>query len=71
MSRRHWLAVAVVLGAGILLQIPGHGRTGEEHDGHPAVDAPEPVRSDQPAGPGPAAMAGPYRTIALEVTGMT
>ena len=70
MSRKHWNVVAVVIGAGILLQIPGHGGRGEEHGGHTAVEVPARA-SDQSRGAGPDPAAGPYRTIVLEVTGMT
>lgn len=60
MGWKQWSAVAVVIGGGILLQIPGHD-----------------AEMDQPAmghGEMPAELAepeGPYRTVALHVTGMT
>ena len=61
MSWKEWTAVGVVIGAGILLQIPGHDDAPMDHDtmGH---------------GEMPAQMAeveGPYRTVALDVTGLT
>lgn len=59
MSRKEWLAVIVVLGLGIVWQIP-------RHDDAIATDQRDHVRA-----PAPADAAGPYRRIALEVTGMT
>ncbi len=61
MTSKEWAAVAVVIGAGIVLQIPGHdememGPTGMEHSDIPA-DMAEVV--------------GPYERVALDVTGMT
>lgn len=61
MGWKQWSAVAVVIGGGILLQIPGH----DEMEMDTGV-----VGQDQM----PAEMAhvtGPYRTVALDVTGMT
>lgn len=64
MSWKHWTAVVVVIGAGILLQIPRHDpmfiAAGEHMRGAAA-----PVSSRS------AEAVGPYRTVALEVTGMT
>lgn len=59
MRRREWLAVALVIGGGIVLQIPRHdeARTGHGDTAHPAGPAEERM--------------GPYRTITLVVTGMT
>ncbi len=55
------IADFVVIGGGILLQIPGH----EEMDmDHAAME-----QEAMPAGMAEAA--GPYRTVALDVTGMT
>ena len=61
MSWKEWTAVGLVIGGGILLQIPGHdvGAVGHEDMGH----------GDMPAEM--AAATGPYRTVALDVTGMT
>jgi len=60
MGWKQWTAVAVVIGGGVLLQIPGHddalmdhGAMGAEMAGAMAEDV------------------GPYRTVALDVTGMT
>ncbi len=60
MGWKQWSAVAVVIGGGILLQIPGHND----------VMAPGAMLS----GDVPADMAdveGTFRTVALDVTGMT
>ncbi len=61
MSWKEWTAVSVVIGAGILLQIPGHDDAQMDHEamGH----------GDMPAHM--AAATGVYRTVALDVTGMT
>jgi len=61
MGWKQWSAVAVVIGGGILLQIPGHDEAEMEHAvmGH---------------GEMPADMAeaeGHHTTVALDVTGMT
>ncbi len=61
MSWKEWTAVGVVIGAGIVLQIPNHETVAMDHEavGH---------------GQMPAEMAVPtglYRTVALDVTGMT
>ena len=63
MTWKHWTAVAIVIGGGILLQIPEHDAdTMADHPGHATdVAAPE-AGEQQPAH---------LRTIALEVTGMT
>lgn len=58
MGWRQWSAVAVVIGGGILLQIPGHDAEMASM-GH----------IEMPAEIGDAR--GPYHTVALEVTGMT
>ena len=71
MSRKEWIAVVVVIGVGIVWQIAGHDdamtHEAEQHTHLPAVMEPE--RTSTPADP--ADSAGPYRTVALEVTGMT
>ncbi len=61
MGWKQWSAVAVLIGGGILLQIPGHNEVEMDH---------------APMGHGemPADMAeaqGPNTTVALDVTGMT
>jgi hypothetical protein len=61
MSWKEWTAVGVVVCAGILLQIPG----GNEMPMDQEAVAP----SEMPAGT--AATIGAYRTVALDVTGMT
>lgn len=63
MGWKQWSAVAVVIGGGILLQIPGHDEMDMEMDA-----------GAMEAGVMPAEMThvtGPYRTVVLDVTGMT
>jgi len=55
MSWKEWSAVAVVIGGGILLQIPGHDEVGMDHGEMPVMTKPQ----------------GNYNTVALHVTGMT
>jgi hypothetical protein len=66
MSWKHWAAILIVIGAGILLQIPRHGDDSMNEHAHDAgtaeVTRPAPSNQD---------VAGPYRTVDLEVTGMT
>lgn len=64
MSWKHWTAILVVIGAGIVLQIPRDA--GEMEEPRQAVEMTPPDGST-----GAEEAAGPYRTIALEVTGMT
>lgn len=61
MGWKQWSAVAVVIGGGILLQIPGHDAANMDHAAMGHGDMPEEMAEAQ----------GPYRTVALEVTGMT
>ena len=63
MSWKEWTAVSVVIGAGILLQIPGHDDAQMDHEamGH----------GDMPAQMATATATGVYRTVVLDVTGMT
>ena len=61
MSWKEWTAVGVVIGAGILLQIPGH----DEMEMDPEAMGHGEMPTDM------AAATGPYRTVALDVTGMT
>ncbi|MFQ5679934.1 MAG: hypothetical protein ACE5HP_10810 [Gemmatimonadota bacterium] len=66
MSKRTWFLVGLVLGGGILLQIPSWGGHAEHHaaDGHDhgsMAEAADAARSERPG----------MRTVALEVTGMT
>ena len=61
MGWKQWSAVAVVIGGGIVLQIPGH-------------DPMEMDRGSMEHGEMPADMAaaqGTFRTVALDITGMT
>lgn len=61
MGWKQWLTVAVVIGGGILLQIPGHDEmemdSGVRGQDQMLVDMTHATR--------------PYRTVALDVTGMT
>jgi len=66
MSKRAWMLVALVLGGGILLQIPSWGGHAEHH----AADGHDHESMDGMATPGVAENAS-QRTVALEVTGMT
>ncbi len=61
MGLKQWSAVAVVIGGGILLQIPVHKDTAMDH-GATAQGA---VPADM------ADVEGTVRTVALDVTGMT
>ena len=68
MSWKHWTAVLVVIGVGIVLQIPKHDdETVDEHAHMPGGAASTAESSAVPV----AEPAGPWRTIVLEVTGMT
>lgn len=66
MSKRSWLLVGLVLGGGILLQIPSWGGHAEHHaeDGHHHGSVTEMAASVAAENPG-------QRTVTLEVTGMT
>ncbi len=61
MSWKEWTAVGAVIGVGIVLQIPSHGDVAMDHEalGHGEMPAEM------------AAATGLYRTVALDVTGMT
>lgn len=61
MGWKRWSAVAVVIGSGILLQIPGHDEAEISHA--------EAGHSEMPAAV--ADTEGTLRTVALDVTGMT
>lgn len=61
MGWKQWSAVAVVIGGGILLQIPGH----DEMEMDIGVMGQEPMPAEMTH------VTGPYRTVALDVTGMT
>ncbi len=61
MGWKQWSAVAVVIGGGILLQIPGHEDAAMDHGAT--------VQRDVPADM--ADVEGTLRTVALDVTGMT
>ena len=64
MSWKHWTAVLVVIGGGILIQIPRHDMPVPDHrHGGAAIASTEPNSSGSAI--------GPYRTVGLEVTGMT
>ena len=69
MSRKEWLAVVVVIGLGIVWPIARHDdvMTAErEQHAHP-----QPERAADGTSADAAEAAGPYRTVGLEVTGMT
>ena len=66
MSKRTWLIVALVLGGGILLQVP----TGGDHGEHHAADGHDHGAMTEMTTPASAQLPG-TRTVALEVTGMT
>lgn len=74
MSRKEWIAVIVVIGLGIVWQIPRHEDAmteGAEHQTHAPAEV-QGMEGEQVSAPGATAEpVGPYRTIALEVTGMT
>ncbi len=61
MGWKQWSAVAVVIGGGILLQIPAHDDAAMDHE--------VTVQGDVP--PDMADVEGTLRTVALDVTGMT
>lgn len=61
MGWKQWSAVAVVIGGGIVLQIPGHDGTGAPDVEASADGAPSAMKE----------MPAPYTTVALDVTGMT
>jgi hypothetical protein len=66
MSKRTWLLIGLVLGGGILLQIPSWGGHAEHHaaDGHDhgsMVGMADAAHAERPG----------TRTVTLEVTGMT
>ena len=61
MGWKQWSAVSVVIGGGILLQIPGHGEMDVNHGAMELGSMPAEM----------ADMQGTFRTVALDVTGMT
>jgi len=66
MSKRSWILVSLVLGGGILLQIPswgGHAKhnAADGHDHGSMIEVAATATAENPA----------QRTVALEVTGMT
>ena len=61
MTWKEWTAVGAVIGVGIVLQIPGHDDVAMEHGALGNADLPAEM----------AAATGLYRTVALDVTGMT
>ena len=60
MSWKEWTVVTLVIGAGVLWQIPGHDDTEMDHAGRRDEMSMELAEVE-----------GPYRTVALNVTGMT
>jgi len=72
-SWKEWTILIVVLGTVVGLQVMGHGGAEHAHgDGHadngPAADAPRPTGATRPEA---GAEAGMFRTVVLEVRGMT
>jgi hypothetical protein len=61
MTSNEWAAVAVVVGGGILLQIPGHNEIEMDHAAMESGETPADM----------AVAAGPYEQVALDVKGMT
>lgn len=61
MGWKQWTAVAVLIGGGILLQIPGHDDAEMDHAAMGHGEMPADMADAQ----------GPYTTVALDVTGMT
>ena len=61
MGWKQWSAVAVLIGGGILLQIPGHDDAEMDHAAMGESEMPADVAEAQ----------GAYRTVVLDVTGMT
>lgn len=61
MGWKQWSAVAVLIGGGILLQIPGHDEAEMDHAAMGRGEMPADMAEAQ----------GPYTTVALDVTGMT
>ena len=62
MSKKEWAAVVLVILVGIILQIPGGmGGQGDPIEERRASATVDPATSD----------VGPYRTVHLDVTGMT
>lgn len=72
MSRKEWIAVLAVVGLGVVWQIPGHDDAmSDDHgtQGHVGSEIP-PAHGASPSSTD-VEIVGPYRTVALEVTGMT
>lgn len=61
MGWKEWSLVAVLIGGGILLQIPGNDVIEMEHEAVERADLPPSMVDPRP----------PFQTVALEVTGMT
>lgn len=61
MGWKQWSVVAVLIGGGILLQIPGHDEAEMDH----AAMVPGEIPADM------VEAEGHYMTVALDVTGMT
>ncbi len=61
MGWKQWSAVAVVIGGGVLLQIPGHEDAAMDHGAMLHGEVPADM----------ADVEGTLRTVALDVTGMT
>ena len=61
MTWKEWTAVGAVIGVGIVMQIPSHEGEAMDHEGVGHGEMPAEM----------ALATGLYRTVALDVTGMT
>lgn len=69
MSKRAWILVAVLLGGGVLLQIPQHGPDEMDHASMAGTETSTETGSS--AVSATALEIAAVRTVRLEVTGMT
>ncbi len=69
MSKTQWALVVVVLGAGILLQIPRHDHNAADGHDHPELTLGGAGEGD--GGISPSDISGPGRIVELAVSGMT
>lgn len=69
MGWKQWSMVAVVIGGGILLQIPGHDVM--DMDGNAGMDLPTHGSEAEGASASVTEPPAPYTTVVLAVTGMT
>ncbi|RMH11815.1 MAG: hypothetical protein D6701_14525 [Gemmatimonadetes bacterium] len=71
MSKRDWILVGVVLGAGVLLQIPRHDHDGHGHGDHEHGAAPHAALHGETGAGAHADLPAGARELTLAVTGMT